>query len=73
MHRCSITEIEAINILNGNHGMDYIRKYELRRGEIEDIFVDEKTLEQKRGYLKWLAEQEEAERLKKIRDMLDGG
>ncbi len=33
--RCDITEVEAINILNGHHIDDYVRKYEFIKGEIE--------------------------------------
>lgn len=40
--RCGVTEIEAINILNGFHTKDYIAKYQrLEKG----IYIDRKTVE----------------------------
>lgn len=34
--RCNITEIEAINILNGYHILSYVQKYEILSGAIPE-------------------------------------
>ena len=34
MDRCGVTEVEAINILNGYHINDYVLKYEVRSGKV---------------------------------------
>ena len=33
--RCGLTELEAINVINGHHVQDYIAKYERKREEDE--------------------------------------
>ena len=33
--RCGLTELEAVNVINGHHVQDYIAKYERRREEDE--------------------------------------
>lgn len=33
--RCGLTELEAINVINGHHMQDYITKYERKREEDE--------------------------------------
>lgn len=33
--RCGLTELEAINVINGHHLQDYITKYERKREEDE--------------------------------------
>lgn len=34
-NRCGLTELEAINVINGHHMQDYITKYERKREEDE--------------------------------------
>ena len=55
MERCDITELQAINILNGVHANDYVRIYEHMRNPDR---MSGKSDEQ-REYLEWLAEKEE--------------
>lgn len=57
MERCGVTELEAINILNGYHVMDYIRKYEILNGIVK-VTVDEKKKEAIQQYFDQLAELE---------------
>lgn len=33
--RCGLTELEAVNVINGHHVQDYIAKYERRQEEDE--------------------------------------
>ena len=33
--RCGLTELEAVNVINGHHVQDYIAKYERKREEDE--------------------------------------
>ena len=33
--RCGLTELEAVNVVNGHHVQDYIAKYERRQAEDE--------------------------------------
>ncbi len=33
--RCGLSELEAVNVINGHHVQDYIAKYERRREEDE--------------------------------------
>lgn len=33
--RCGLTELEAVNVINGHHVQDYIAKYERRQAEDE--------------------------------------
>lgn len=55
--RCGITEIEAINILNGNHIQEYVNKYNRKSNRIE---IDEDVHKQKISLLQ--QEEEEADR-----------
>ena len=55
--RCGVTEIEAINILNGNHIQEYVHKYDRKSNKIE---IDEALHEQKISLLQ--QEEEAAER-----------
>lgn len=57
MQMCGVTEIEAINILNGYNVEDYIRKYEILSGEII-IEMDEKTKSANQYLLRELEEME---------------
>lgn len=34
-NRCDITEVEAVNILNGRHIKEYVHNYDLMRGKSE--------------------------------------
>ena len=64
MEKYSITEIEAINILNGNHIQEYVHKYDRKSNKIE---IDEDMHKQKMSLLQ--QEEEAANR----RAMVDDG
>lgn len=55
--RCGVTEIEAINILNGNHIQEYVHKYDRKSNKIE---IDEDTHKQRMSLLQ--QEEEAADR-----------
>ena len=60
--RCDISEIEAINILNGYCTGEYISKYERMRAMVEGTYVagpGKQTYTAE--YLEWLAEKEARE------------
>ena len=52
--RYGVTEIEAINILNGNHIQEYVQKYDRKNNKIE---IDEELHKQR---LSLLQQEEEA-------------
>ena len=58
-----VTEIEAINILNGYHISDYVRKYEIIYGKVE-LHIDENKRKANRELLLKIAELEDE--LKKL-------
>lgn len=62
--RCGITEVEAINILNGNHIQEYVQKYDRKNNKIE---IDEELHERNKSLLQ--QEEEAADR----RGMVDDG
>lgn len=52
--RCGVTELEAINILNGNHINEYVHKYERKRSK---IYVD---IDLHQRNISYLQQEEEA-------------
>ena len=56
MTRCDVTEVQAINILNGYHFNEYIRYHELLR---DPNGLDKKKDSDSEEYLEWLAEKED--------------
>ena len=62
--RCGVTELEAINILNGNHIHEYVKKYDRRNNKFE---IDEGLHERNKSLLQ--QEEEAADR----RAMVDDG
>ena len=58
MKECSVTEIEAINILNGFHISDYVKKYELI-SESKVLSVDANKRKENRELLMKIAELED--------------
>lgn len=62
--RCGVTELEAINILNGNHIQEYVKKYDRKNNKIE---IDEELHKQRISLLQ--QEEEAADR----RAMVDDG
>ena len=62
--RCGVTELEAINILNGNHIHEYVKKYDRRNNKFE---IDEELHKQRISLLQ--QEEETADR----RAMVDDG
>lgn len=42
--RCKLTEVEAINILNGIHVSEYIQKYSIMRDDTPLIHIKDKNL-----------------------------
>ena len=62
--RCGVTELEAINILNGNHIHEYVKKYDRKNNKIE---IDEELHERNKSLLQ--QEEEAADR----RAMVDDG
>lgn len=58
MKECNVTEIEAINILNGFHISDYVKKYELIR-ESKVPSVDVNKRKENRELLMKIAELED--------------
>ena len=57
MDRCGITEIEALNILNGYNTTDYIRKYEILSGKVI-LEKDDKKKVMERYLLEEMADME---------------
>ena len=53
-NRCEITELEAINILNGNHILEYVRKYDRK---LNNIDIDK---EEHKKTISFLQQEEEA-------------
>ena len=58
MKECDVTEIEAINILNGFHVSDYVKKYELI-SEAKVLSVDANKRKENRNLLMKIAELED--------------
>ena len=58
MKECNVTEIEAINILNGFHISDYVKKYELI-SESKVLSVDANKRKENRELLMKIAELED--------------
>ena len=56
--RCDVTEVQAINILNGLHMNEYVAMYERMRDSCGSV----SGTDDKREYLEWLAEKEENDR-----------
>lgn len=46
--RCSVTELEATNILNGFNIRDYVRKYEIIKEKQMDILINGEAVKRKR-------------------------
>lgn len=63
-NRCDILELDALNIINGYHIDDYIRKYEYFRAVLEGSISEDDKKNRKGAYteeyIEWLAEKEEA-------------
>jgi len=53
-NRCGVTEIQAINILNGRHVSEYINQYRMAQESLSLNKVD-------REYIEWLEEKEAQE------------
>ena len=58
MDRCDVTEVQAINILNGHHMNEYVAMYERMWNSGSSTSGND----DKREYLEWLAEKEENDR-----------
>lgn len=56
--RCDVTEVQAINILNGLHMNEYVAMYERMRNSGGNASGND----DKKEYLEWLAEKEENDR-----------
>lgn len=59
--RCGISELWALNVINGYHARDYIAIIEFFRNGKNDK-VDPEQIE----YLKWLEEKEEREKMERL-------
>ena len=72
MDRCGVTEVEAINILNGYHINDYVLKYEVRSGKVV-LQRDEKKRRSDQRLLEEMAEMESKlqVQLQMLKDMMD--
>lgn len=72
MDRCGVTEVEAINILNGYHINDYILKYEIRSGKVV-LQRDDKKRKSDQRLLEEMAEMESRlqVQLQMLKDMMD--
>lgn len=72
MDRCGVTEVEAINILNGYHINDYILKYEVRSGKVV-LQRDDKKRKSDQCLLEEMAEMESKlqVQLQMLKDMMD--
>lgn len=70
--RCGLTELEAINILNGFHIESYIRKYEIRAGKVK-IQVDEKELLKRQKKLKELEREDLEDRFGRLLEVDERG
>jgi len=60
-YRCDITELEAINIINGYHAADYVLNYEKMRNHTLVEVVDP-------NYLEWLARNDNVNMSKQLGD-----
>ena len=72
MDRCDVTEVEAINILNGYHINDYVLKYEVRSGKVV-LQRDDKKRRSDQHLLEEMAEMESKlqVQLQMLKDMMD--
>lgn len=72
MNRCGITELEALNILNGYNAADYIRKYEILSGKVI-LEKDDKKRAMERYLLEEMADMETKLQEQKLimRNLLD--
>ena len=59
--KCDITEIEAINILNGYHHKEYVRQYDHLRAYL-DGDLSEPLYNHDPKYIAWLEENEDNDR-----------